>query len=335
VKSYLEGCGVPLTRIGDIEIPRLIMGIHPYDGCSYQDVATDDSNARAFSRAEQISEIISWTVREAGVTAVQVDHMNAALDRLHLQAVREAELKTQTSIGLVAYILIPIVLKGEVVAYSDRAHATFYDRNDRLAGAAFRQKIKDDEIVRYVLGGAAENLVTPDLIAPYTARDAENFQIDYGILERYLGFFEGCDVLIADPGAEIDLLAMTGRFDLIREYLGFLKSRFQTVITSVHHAGVTLPLLEEENIPVDGYLTTINQPGTFMFPTRDLALSAIKNTTKPVIAIKPMAGGRYLGNKAFEFVFNEAGAEAAMFGMGSLSQVRETATAARQVLGVA
>ena len=28
MKSYLEGCGVPTTMVGDVEIPRLIMGIH-------------------------------------------------------------------------------------------------------------------------------------------------------------------------------------------------------------------------------------------------------------------------------------------------------------------
>jgi len=98
---------------------------------------------------------------------------------------------------------------------------------------------------------------------------------------------------------------------------------------------VTLPLLEEQNIPVDGYLTTINQPGTFMFPTREHALDAIANVRKPVIAIKPMAGGRYLGEKAFDFVFNEIGADAAMFGMGTMNQVRQTTAAARQVLGAA
>ena len=128
---------------------------------------------------------------------------------------------------------------------------------------------------------------------------------------------------------------MTGRFDLIREYLGFLRERFSTIITSVHHAGVVLPLLEAEDIPVDGYLTTVNQPGTFMFPTRDLALDAIRHATKPVIAIKPMAGGRYLGHKAFEFVFKEARVAASMFGMGTLDQVAATTRAATAVLQAA
>ena len=220
------------------------------------------------------------------------------------QAVWEAEQQTQTRMGMVAYILIPIMLDGEIISSSDRAYATFYAHNDKAGGAAFREHMHRDEIVRYSIG-ANGKLITPDITPPYTPDDAARFEINYAVLERYLGFFEGCDILIADPGAEVDLLAMTGRFDLIREYLAFLHQRFDTIITSVHHAGITIPLLEAENIPVDGYLTTVNAPGTFMFPTRDLAIDAIKNATKPVIAIKPMAGGRFLGHQALHVLVFE------------------------------
>ena len=127
---------------------------------------------------------------------------------------------------------------------------------------------------------------------------------------------------------------MTGRFDLIRKYLSFLRQRFQNVITSVHHAGVTIPLLETEGIHVDAYLTAVNQPGSMMFPTRDLALDAIRQAEKPVIAIKPLAGGRYLGGQAFDYVFNEVGVAATMFGMGTIAQVRETTRWAKDALDV-
>ena len=333
MKSYLEGCGVPTATVGSAEVPRLVMGIHPYDGCSYQSADRDQENFGRFSRVERVTEVLRCAVEESGLTVVQVDHMLPKLDRLHLQAVWETQQQTQTELGMVAYILIPIMLDGDLVAYSERAHSTFYDHDDKLGGEAFRQHMHSDAIIRYNLGDDLSRLVTPETVPPYTEEEAGRFEIDYGVLEQYLGFFAGCDILVADPGAEIDLLAMTGRFDLIREYIGFLRGRFETVITSVHHAGVTIPLLESENIPVDGYLTTVNQPGTFMFPTRELALDAIRNASKPIIAIKPMAGGRYLGEKAFEFVFDEVGVAASMFGMGTLEQVRQTTTAARSVLG--
>ena len=50
--------------------------------------------------------------------------------------------------------------------------------------------------------------------------------------------------------------------------------------------------------------------------------------------------GRYanffkVGYNAFEFVFDEVGVAASMFGMGTIEQVAETARAAREVLGAA
>jgi hypothetical protein len=330
MKTYLEGCGVPTTRLGEAEVPRLIMGIHPYDGCSYQSAGRDADNLRAFGQVHQVVEVLRYAVEEEGVTAAQVDHMLPNLDRLHLQAIWETEQHANTHIGLLAYILIPITLDGALMSYSERAHSTFYAHNDRVGGAAFRDELERDEILRYTLKGSWENLV-----APYTPDEAARLAIDYATLEQYLGFFAGCDILIADPGAEIDLLAMLGRFDLIREYIGFLRQRFTTVITSVHHAGVTIPLLEREGIPVDGYLTPVNHPGMYMFTTRDLALDALRQTRKPIIAIKAMAGGRYLGHKAFEFVFDEVGVASALYGMGTLDQVRETTKAAKEVLAAA
>ena len=332
MKSYLEGCGVPTTRIGDADVSRLVMGIHPYDGCSYQSSERDADNLRAFGRVHQIVEVLRYAVEEEGVTAAQVDHMLPELDRLHLQAIWETERHASTRIGLLAYILIPITLDGEAMSYSQRAHATFYSHNDRIGGKAFRDELANDEILRYTLNGSWDNLVTPEREQPYTPDEAARLEIDYTTLEQYLGFFAGCDILVADPGAEIDLLAMLGRFDLIREYIAFLRQRFPTVITSVHHAGITIPLLEQEGIPVDGYMTPVNYPGMYMFPTRDIALDAIRQASKPVIAIKAMAGGRYLGHKAFEFVFDVVGVDAALYGMGTLDQVRETTRAAKEVL---
>ncbi|MBT3346227.1 MAG: hypothetical protein HN712_27430 [Gemmatimonadetes bacterium] len=333
MKSYLEASGVPTVKIGAAQVPRLVMGIHPYDGCSYQDPQTDADNLKAFSRVSQVVDVLRVAVEEFGITTAQVDHMIPDLDRLHLQAVLETERLTDTQIGLLPYILVPVTLDGEIVSYSQRAHATFYAHDDRVGGEAFRTKLEGDEILRYTLSGSMKNLVTPDIVAPYTEEEAARFTIDYGVLEQYLGFFAGCQILVADPGAEIDLLAMTGRFDLIREYIAFLRGRYDTVITSIHHAGITIPLLEQEGIDVDAYLTPVNRLGHYMFPTRELALDAIRNSRKPIIAIKPMAGGRDLGARPFDHVFNEVGVASTLYGMGTIEQVRETTAAACQVLG--
>lgn len=335
MKTYQEGCGVPMTELGAAAVPRLIMGIHPYDGCSYQDKERDAENLRAFGTVGSVVEVLSHTVEEHGITMSHVVHVLPHLDRLHLQAIWETERQVGVQIGLLAYILIPVLSDGEMVAYTPKAHATLYSEGERIAGDAFREHLAQDEVIRYAMGGSLDKLVTPATVAPYTPEEAARFEIDYAALERHLGFYAGWDITIADPGAEIDLLAMVGRFDLIRDYIAFLRDRFQTVVTSVHHAGITIPLLEREGIDVDGYLTPVNRLGMFMLPTRELALDAIQHSSRPILGMKPLAGGRFLGEKAFEFVFDEVGVATCLFGMGTQEQVADTAGAARRVLGVA
>ena len=70
-----------------------------------------------------------------------------------------------------------------------------------------------------------------------------------------------------------------------------------------------------------------------MLPTPQAALEAIRNASKPVIAIKPMAGGRLLGQEAFDYVLKEVGADACMFGLGRMDEVRETLQAAKKAVG--
>jgi len=334
MKTYLQAGDIPTVRVGQVDLPCLIMGIHPYDGCSYVSAERNAENLRRFGTAGSVAEVLRVAVEEMGLTAVQVDHMEPVLDRLHLQAIWEAERLTGVQLGLVAYLLVPIALKGADVTYSERAHATLYAGDQAAAGAAFEAKIRSDDIMHYLLDQDWSKLVTPASVPPFTPQEAEQLEIDYRLLERYLGFFEGCEVLVMDPGAEIDVLAMAGRFDLIREYLAYLRGQYDTVITSVHHAGVTIPLLEEQGIEVDAYLTPVNRPGTAMYPTPEMALDAIRQASVPVLAIKPMAGGRYLGRKAFEYVFDEVGVDGCLFGLGTVEQVRETAAAAREALGI-
>ena len=326
---------IPTTRLGNIDFPRLVMGLPPYDGVSYQDTERDAENLEAFGRVSPVADVLRHAVENFGFSVTQVDHMIPELNRLHLQAIWETERLLNTEIGLLAYILIPISMNGEVVSYTERAHSTLYGYDLAAVGEeAYLAQVAKDEILRYTVGGDLKNLVTPKTVEPYSRTEAENFSIDYSVLEQYLGFFAGCNILVADPGAEIDLLAAVGRFDLVREYMAFLRTRFDTIISSVHHAGITIPLLEENNIDVDGYIVPVNQPGMYMFPTQERVIDAVRQTSKPVICIKPMAGGRYLGAKAFEFVLNEVGVDSCMFGMGSIEQVTETATAARSVLGL-
>ena len=86
MKSYLEGCRVPTVKIGQIEIPRLIMGLHPFDWGTYVDRERDAECRRMFNRAGKVADVLRYAVQEEGITVTQVDHSEPIAHRLHLQA---------------------------------------------------------------------------------------------------------------------------------------------------------------------------------------------------------------------------------------------------------
>jgi hypothetical protein len=334
MKSYLDGCKVPTAAVGQVEIPRLIMGIHPFDGYGYMGPERDRAMLAYFADFERIVEVLKYAVGE-GVTMVQSDHMAAHLDRQHLVAVWKAQQLTGVQIGIIPFLLVPLTLDGRPIDQR-RLHATL-DRNGyERFGRSYRQYLEQDPIVAYVnRGHGAEEdvLVRFEEVPPYTREEIGRMAIDYETLARYVGFFAGFEGLIADTGAEVDLLAPGGRFDLIEEYVAYLRKHFKAVVASVHHPGITIPALEKSGVGFDGYIAPLNKAGVFMLPVPEAALEAVRNSSRPVIAIKPMAGGRLLGREAFDYVLNETGAAACMFGMGKLDEVKSTLAQAKSALG--
>lgn len=333
MRTYLEANSLPTVSVGDLELPRLVMGIHPTDGYGYISAERDQAMMEYFHSTEPIVEVLRHGV-DNGLTVVQTDHMAIHRNRQQLVAIWQTMERTDAEIRTIPFILIPLTLDGQPLDQR-RAHATF-DYNDRqAAGDEYRRYFATDPIVQYVSGGnAAEEdmLVSCDEVPPYTPDELAAMQLDYGLLEQYLGFFAGFEPYIADPGAEIDLLAPAGRFDLISEYLTLLRQRFPAVATSTHHPGVTIPALEASDIRFDAYITPVNKLGVFMLPTPALALDAVRASRTPVIAIKPMGGGRMVRQEAFDYVLNEIGVAACMFGLGTLDEMRHTVAEARAAL---
>ena len=101
-----------------------------------------------------------------------------------------------------------------------------------------------------------------------------------------------------------------------------------------HHAGSTIPVLERSWIEFDGYITPVNKLGVMIFPTQGMALKAIRSAKKPIIAIKPLAGGRIPPNIALEFVYKDLMIDACMIGVASESEVDEDIPLALEKLSV-
>ena len=336
MKTYLEACTVPTTQIGDVEVPRLIMGIHPFDGYGYVSAEKDDFNAEHFSRVQRIVDVIAYAASQ-GITAVQTDHMAGHLDRQHLTAVWKASVQAEVALATVPFLLVPVALDGNLLEQR-RVYATLDLHSHQAHGEPYRDYMKRDPIVQYMGSGQGVDeedfLVFHEEVPPYTAQDMDRMTIDYAAFERFLGFFDGFEPFIADAGAEVDLLAVGGRFDLMEEYIAFLRQYFPAVVTSVHVPGATIPTLEEHDVSFDGYITPLNKLGVFMLPLPEVALDAVRNSSRPIMAIKPMGGGRLLGREAFDYVLNEVGAAACLFGLGTIDEVTYTVAEARAALGV-
>lgn len=334
MRSYLEACTIPTAIVGEVPLPRLIMGIHPFDGYGYISAARDAEMLAHFAAFDRIVEVLRYGV-DQGLTAAQTDHMSVHLNRQHLAALWRVQQLTEVEAATIPFLVVPLRLDGRPLE-PRRVHATL-DLNDyQTHGDEYRRYLAGDPIVAYLAGGhgsGEEALVRFEEVPPYTPDELARLEVDYGALEREVGFFDGFEGLVADPGAEVDLLAPAGRFDLIEGYIAFLRRHFRAVVASVHHPGLTLPLLEREGVSFDGYITPLNKPGIFMLPTPVSALAAIRASRRPVIAIKPMGGGRLLGREAFDYVLNEVGAAACMFGMGRLDEVRFTVAEAKRALG--
>jgi hypothetical protein len=167
----------------------------------------------------------------------------------------------------------------------------------------------------------------------YTLDETKRLQINYSALQDALTFFEDFSIIGIEAGSESDFLIMSGRFDLLRDFSRFLKETFdRPVFLGIHHAGTSLPLLDQIDLDISGYLTPINKMGALMLPTQARAIEAITSTSKPVIAIKPLAGGRIPPVDAFEYVFQVAHADATMIGVASEEELHEDLATAKTFL---
>ncbi|MFC1526115.1 hypothetical protein ACFL6X_04805 [Candidatus Latescibacterota bacterium] len=336
METHLEACTVPTVTIGQVEVPRLIMGIHPFDGYGYIGAEKDAFNAGHFSHFDRIVQVISW-VASQGVTAVQTDHTAEHLNRQHLVAVHKASQQTGISLATIPFLYVPVTLDGQLLDHR-RVYATLDRSAFEREGEAYREYLRADPIVQYMGAGQGavgeDFLVSHEEVEPFSADEFGRMAVDYERFNQYLGFFAGVDPFIADAGCEVDFLAAGGRFDLMEEYIAFLRRHYPAVITSIHHPGVTIPLLDEQDVSFDGYMTPVNKLGVFMLPTPDSALTAIRASRKPIISIKPMGGGRLLDREAFDYVLNDVGVAATLFGLGTIDEVTYTVSEARQALGL-
>ena len=268
-----------------------------------------------------------------GVTAVaSAPAIEGKLHALLLDAIKEASEATSREIALIPCFRIPLKVDEKPVDDYLR-WITYYDIESKIVGNKLLEKYSNDPILQCREGWKNKFPTALRILHPYSEEEILKLKIDYDRLKKEIRSLEGFRILLAEPGSETDFLAMTGRLDLLNDFAAILRDSLKCpIVLATHHAGSTIPVLETSEIRFDGYVTPVNMLGVMMLPTQELAVKAIRNAKKPVIAIKPLAGGRIRPNEAFKYVYRERRIDSCMVGVSSEEEVDEDLKVVENIL---
>ncbi len=332
MSRYFKQNKIPTSEIGGAKIPRLILGTLPFLGESYQGPEKNRTYIQRFSNLETTTKLLMKAITIYGLTAVGIMPSEiSGLSSLFFQALKIASEESGVEPGLVACFMISLKIGSKPVD-EYRRWITYYNI-EAARDRDVAEKYFNDPILLCREGWKEKFPVAITNLRSYSAREIRNLSYDRAKLEGTLKLFKEYKVLLIELGSETDFLAMTGRIDIIQEILDYAKDSLGCpAILGIHHAGSTIPILENSGVDVGGYLTPLNKLGALMFPSKEKALKAIKNSKRPLIAIKPLAGGRIPPKKAFRFVYGEANVNACMVGVASEEELEIDFKEARRAL---
>lgn len=294
----------------------LVLGHLPMVGVSYQGGERDDEYRARFSEPGEMRRVIDFAVsmgiRRFAATAPGF----ASLASAHLEALGQA-VDEGHDVSLIPCIGVPIKV-GDAKVNAFRRWRT-YTAAEQEFYPGVEGRMLSDPILNFREGWRRRLPVS----RPYDEEDFRRLTIDWARVEEDLEHFVDLPVSHMEPGSETDFLAIAGRFDLLGELVDRIRERgFRGVLLGVHHAGVTIPKLDEELEGIDGYMTPLNSLGVMMFPTKASAEEAVRSTNRAVYAIKILAGGRLEPARAFAHAFR-FDIQGCAFGAASVAEVEE------------
>ncbi len=297
----------------------------PLVGVSYQSVERDREFRERFRDPRAMRQVVDAALGMGVRRFAAASPGSSPLAALHLQVLKNAA-DEDHDIEIIPCVGVPLRLGGkEVDAF--RRWAT-YLAVEEPAHLEVRRLFLEDPVLNFRPGWRSGLPAS----RPYSDDDFQRLEIDWEKIEAELDYLVDLPVSHIEPGSETDFLAIAGRLDLLGELIDRIGERgFRGVLLGVHHAGETISRLDEGLDGFSGYVTPLNPLGVMMFPTKDSAESAIRETKKTVYAIKPLAGGRAGPEGAFRYVFG-FGVEGCMIGCASVSEVEEDFKAALEAL---
>lgn len=333
--DYISSCSFPLIEISGIPVPRLILGHLPFLGESYQGPEKNQEYVSRFSNTNNIQKILEIAVKKFGVTVTSTGTRNQykELVNLHFQAIKKTERLTGRELALIPCVQIPLTINSNAPVDVYRRWHTYYKIEKKYNSIALLERYLEDPILQCRPNWKKKFTETLKKSKPYESKEIKDLQINYEKLDKQLNFSKDSKILFVELGSECDFLAMTSRLDLLSELINYIKKKYELkVLAGVHHAGSSIRIFEQQKIEFDGYVTPINKFGVMMFPNPRLALKSIKDCNKPVIAIKPLAGGRIPPKNALNYIYRDLKIESCMIGIGSETEAEQDLTIASQIL---
>lgn len=313
-----------------LEISRIILGAQPLLGESYQGEEKNKTYRAMFSSINYTVKLLR-AAYEDGLDTISVMSMpDSELFKKLLEALKL--LKEQGIVFQVApCISIPLKLGDSPIDDYRRWLTYFHYERKFFNSKELEEKYLNDPILLTRPNWRERFLQMMEEGRPYKQEDSKDIQVDFKLLEKRVYIFEGFEKPFINLGSECDFLAVMGRLDILAMLIEWLKSRgFNRVLISSHHAGSTIPIIENSTLKIDGYATPVNPIGALMLPTAEVALKAIKPVAEKTIAIKPLAGGRVNPYKAFSFLaHNNIGHF--MLGVASIEELKMDLEAAKLV----
>jgi hypothetical protein len=306
-------------------VPRIILGCLPFLGESYQGAEKNRLYAERFSDVNETIRILRSAYIDYGIKVIATptysDNILVRLFFLSISKLRGEGIDWM----LAPCISLPLTLRGSIV--DDMRRWTTYlvlESNSMAEALALKERYLEDPILlcrpgwREVFSKALVD------IKPYEPRDFQELSLDLELLESRASYFKPDECLFVELGSEIDFLVLTRRLDLVGECIDTLRSLgFTRILLGSHHAGSVIPILEESDLVFEGYVTPLNPIGALMLPSKDSVESAVRGTSRWVIAIKPLAGGRVAPIDAFRYIFRSLGVKSVMVGVASLKELAE------------
>ncbi|MCS7116648.1 MAG: hypothetical protein RMJ31_04690 [Nitrososphaerota archaeon] len=321
------------VSFGNTLLPQIILGHLPFIGESYQGRSKNQMYLERFSDVNEIVKIVLRAM-EYGIDVLSAPSpSDGKVAQRYFKAIDKVRDSLNVKLRMIPCIGLPIVLDGKPIHVYRRW----------LTYLHFEKKLADELEERYIndpILQCRENWVEDfpralQNLKPYSDRECERLEIDFKTFDDILLQIRDYDLIFVELGSETDFLSMVGRIDLIGELIEHVE-RICNVKTllGIHHAGVSIPILDDSGLDFVGYLTPINPLGVMMFPTPDLAIKAIKNAKKPIIAIKPFAGGRVKPKDAFQYIFNDIGVNVCMIGVASIEELDEDIRIIQQIFKI-